>query len=336
MSVFCGLIASYLSMVYVKSQTVTVLIATRPIPRGTALTDYSSMFQAQTFPSSVALPANYATSLDQLKDRARDYIVKQPMNAGEPLSLDNVVDRKQAGLGYGVRAGYLGLAVRATPESSFFGLLEPDNYVKVINLKKGPSGEKRSTILMKNIRVLAVDKMLDTPARDRTVAMPTVITLEVNDEEAKKLRLAQEDGPLTLGIMSQGDLQDRAGEEEPHPAVPPLALMKVVVAQGPIARGTPLVNSQLLFTVKEVPHEQVPDNCLTSLDQLVKPERFVVVKPMKAGEPLSIDYLMAREGAAEQLLTIFDGTKKKVYARKANGRITLVESSQAGDDDGTK
>jgi hypothetical protein len=113
--------------------------------------------------------------------------------------------------------------------------------------------------------------------------------------------------------------------------------VKVVVAQGPIARGTPLVNSQLLFTVKEVPHEQVPDHCLTSLDQLVRPERFVVVKPMKAGEPLSVDYLMARNpGAAEQLLTIFDGTKKKVYARKANGRITLVESTQAGDDDGTK
>src|SRR5262249_4875429 len=149
----------------------------------------------------------------QLKDRARDCIVKQGMNAGEPLSLDNVVDRKQAGLGWSVRDGYSGLAVKATPESSFFGLLEPDNFVKVINVRKGPNGETKPTILLKNIRGLAVEQTLDTaPVRER--GLPTVITLEVTDDEAKKLRLAQEDGPLTLAIMSQSEGQDRTGDKD--------------------------------------------------------------------------------------------------------------------------
>jgi Flp pilus assembly protein CpaB len=333
MSVVCGLSASYLSMAYLKPQNITVLVAVKPIPRGTDLHDYQNLFQTQQFPSTVGLPANYATNLDQLKDRARDCIVKQGMNAGEPLSLDNVVDRKQAGLGWSVRDGYSGLAVKATPESSFFGLLEPDNFVKVINVRKGPNGEKKPTILMKNIRVLAVDKTLDTaPVRER--GLPTVITLEVTDDEAKKLRLAQEDGPLTLAIMSQSEGQDRTGD----PPLAPVVLKKVVVAQGPIARGTPLGDSKLLFAVKEVPQDQVPDNCVTSLEQLGKTDRLMVVKPMRAGEPLSIDYLMRREPGQtrEQFLTILDGSKKRVYALKANGRFTLIESSQTGEEEPAK
>lgn len=331
LSIVCGLAASYLTAQFLRPRTVTVLVATRPIPRGASIADYTNLFTPHEFPANTALPPNCIASPDQLKERAGESIVRQAMNAGEALSADNVIDRRQAGLKWTLTPGYVGLAIRATAESSFFGLLEPDTYVKVLGVRKPAGNEKRSVILMKNVRVLAVDRAMDmTPAGKEKSAVPNIITLEVTDEEAK--RLAQEEGTLALAIMSPDDLADRKGEEVDKPARPTPApvvkqpvLKKVLVATGPLPRGTELKDLAMLFKEREMPEEQVPDNAVTSLDQIAR-EGLRVVKPMKAGEPLSLDYLILPTAEAERLLTITDPRSRRTYARKPDGRVRLVET----------
>lgn len=335
LSIVCGLAASYLTAQFLRPRTVTVLVATRPIPRGAALTDYSNLFVPSEIPANTTLPANCVVSYDQIKDRARDTILKQALHTGDPLSADNLIDRRQAGLVWNLRPGYTGLAIRATPESSFFGLLEPDNYVKVLGVRKLPGGEKRTVILMKNVRVLAVDRAMEmTAANTQKSGVPSIITLEVTDDEAK--RLAQEEGALTLGVMSPNDLNDRQGETVAAPVVKTTpevrtpTMKRVLVSAGPLPRGATLRDLAMIFQEREVPEEQVPENAVTSTTQLR--EGLTVVKPMKAGEPLSLDYLMAPPAEPESLLTIIGDKTRRVYARKPDGRARLVEMIHTSDD----
>lgn len=338
LSIVCGLAASFLTVQYIRPRNVTVLVAVKPIPRGAPIADYASLFAPNEFPANTALPPNCITSLDQLRDRAAESIVRQGLNAGEPLSADNIVDRRQAGLKWILKPGFVGMAIRATAESSFFGLLEPDSHVKVIGVHK-VGGEKRSTILMKNVRVLAVDRAVDmVPAGKERAAIPAVITLEVTDDEAR--RLAQEEGSLTLAVMSPDDLADRRGDEVEKPAPTPAAKepvrRRVLVATGPLPRGTELKDLPMLFKEAEVPEELVPDNAIASVKQLTGKEGLRVVKPMKAGEPLSLDYLMLPAAEPDRgVLTIIDGKTHRVYARRPNGRVHLIETIRMGEEEET-
>lgn len=332
----CGLIAAVMTAQFLNTQKeMQVLVAQKPIARGTPLTDYESLFVLSKIPPNVQLPTNCVTSLDQLKDKSKDHLVKQAMNPGEPLSMNNVIDKKEAGLVYTLQPGLTALAVRATPESSFAGLLEPGNHVKVISLKKVPGGEKRTVILMKNVRVLAVDTNL-AKNPEKGTAIPSIITLEVNDEEAKKLRLAQEDGPLALGLMSHGNNEDRKGEEEPDRNTDPLReKIAVLVAQKPMPRGSAIKEPQSLFVLKEVPKILLPGNYITRFEDIAdKAQDHLLVKPLLADEPLSADYLF-KSGAdkvlppPESYLTILEGPNQRIYARNSAGRMTLVETITA-------
>lgn len=321
-AISCGLAASLLTAQWLQPPPVQVVVAKIMIPRGTPLADHDQLFELKEFPATAPLPAHCVTSFEQLRSRAPDHLLKHAMNPGEPLSLDNLIDRRSS-LAFSVRAGYTALAVKATPESSFAGLLEPGNHVKVVTLKKMPQGEKKSVILMKNIRVLAIDTLLDR-APDRKSQVPNIITLEVTDDEVKKLRLAQEDGPLALGLTSPGDHHDRRGEPDE-----PLRLT-VLVARKPIPRGASLKDHQTLFVLKEVSKNQLPANFVATFDQLqAHLKDHIVIKPLQENEPLSLDYLIQSEkGPALPLayLTIVEGAQQRVYARNASGRVTLIES----------
>jgi Flp pilus assembly protein CpaB len=336
LSIVCGLAASYMTAQYLRPHNVTVLVAAKPIPRSASIADYQNFFTPTEFPGNTSLPANCLTSYEQVRERARDGVLRQAMNQGEPLSADYIVDRRQS-ISTLLRPGYNAIGVRATPESSLFGLLEPESYVKVLAVRKLAGGEKKIVILMKNVRVLAVDRQLESAAATREKSgVPNIISLEVTDEESKILKSAQEEAPLTLAVMSQGNDHDRKGEEEPPaavkapeaPAVKPV-LRNVVVARGPLPRGTALRDLAVQFTVREVPQERLPDNAVTSLDEITgKIEGMIVVKGMKEGEPLSTDYFMAVTTPIERerLLTIIEANRRRVYAQKADGRMRLIES----------
>lgn len=324
-AVACGLAASFMTAQYLKNQRAQVLIARHAIDAGTPLADYEALFQVEER-AVQDVPPGAVTSLQQLKPKAQDHLIKQSLNAGDVLAVDNIITRNLIST---LRPGFTALSVRATPESSFSGLIEPGHHVKVISLRKSGS-EKRSIILMKNIRVLAVDSAIDK-TMDRKI--PNIITLEVDDEEAKKL--AQEDGPLTLGLMSGGQADRRGDVEQVAPSVVDDAMkqkVKVLVASKPIPRQTAAKDLASLFTVKEVLRIQLPANHVVSLDELAGLEDHFFVKPMHADEPLSRDYLAkadepARTPATASSLTIVEGsTRQRVYTRQPNGKVTLVDT----------
>jgi Flp pilus assembly protein CpaB len=215
----CGLVAAYLTAQLLpngsKEMSVTILVSAKPIPRGTSLRDCESLFTTKLVSSDTLLPFAYVQNFDQLREKAKDHILQKDLREGEPLSLDYLIERTKA-LEFLVRPGFVAFGVRATPENSFAGLIQPENYVKVLRLK-GAGNDRHPQILMKNIRVIAVDWVREKNP-DGVGRIPGIISLEVTDEEAKILTAAQSEGPLSLTLIAYGtagDLKDRAGEAEP-------------------------------------------------------------------------------------------------------------------------
>jgi hypothetical protein len=63
-------------------------------------------------------------------------------------------------------------------------------------------------MLMKNIKVIAVDDVTEKNKEDLAGVVGKTITLEVTEPEAKKLLESQELADLHLGLMSKSDLLD--------------------------------------------------------------------------------------------------------------------------------
>lgn len=242
----CGLAAAYMTAQLLSSVSkevpVTILVSAKPIPRGMALRDCENLFTTKEVPPATLLPFAYVRSFDQLREKAKDHILQKDMRAGEPLSLDYLIDRK-AGLDLLVRPGFVAFGIRATPESSFAGLIQPENHVKVLRIKSTGS-ERHTQILMKNIRVLAVEGNREKHP-EGVGRIPGTISLEVTDEEAKILTMAQSEAPLALALIAHnegGDLKDRAGEadpkERPAPAdpvavvAPPRVDHRLIIVEG--------------------------------------------------------------------------------------------------------
>jgi Flp pilus assembly protein CpaB len=91
--------------------------------------------------------------------------------------------------------------------------------VKIIGVRKTPSGDKIPKVLMQYVRVAAVGNIGGQREKDETNAPGAhgAVTLEVTDQEAKILKRAQEDGPLSLSVISLKDLEQVELEDRYKP-----------------------------------------------------------------------------------------------------------------------
>jgi Flp pilus assembly protein CpaB len=335
-----GLLAALVATKFLvppRPQNISVVVARQALPRGTAVKDYEKLFEVVEVPSNIQLPANYLTSLDPIRDKARDQVLKEALAAGEPLSASNLVERSVVGLPVALRSGYLGLAVHVAPEWAAGGNVEVEDHVNVFGIQRLPAGERRGRLLMKNIRVVAVGRLQDV-GPEKKGPVPSTVTLEVTDEEARKLREAQEDGPLALGVMPYVDLAsltDRQGD-----VVPPPVLVKVLVAQQEIAVGTPLDEAASYLVLKAIPKEQTVGKAyVTGLDQLMRRGKpLVFQKPLPADQPFSWDYLGVPR-PRPHVMTIINGLHQGEDWRwdKSRGHYVGVQrfdpSAEAADED---
>jgi len=92
-----------------------------------------------------------------------------------------------------LRSGFIAYSVDLPKENTVGAILGLNDYV-VVFFTRSTDEEKKTIVLMKNIRV---------------VAAPTgTVILEVTTEEAKILKSSQESGTLALGLIADADLKD--------------------------------------------------------------------------------------------------------------------------------
>lgn len=147
-------------------------------------------------------------------------VVRRPLKAGEPIVASALLKSSEGGfmsavLEPNMRA--VSVAVNATSGNA--GFISPGDRVDLIvthRIKSGNSGDSGgngreaviSETFVRDVRVLAVDQMLDNPENKAILAK--TVTVEVNDQQAEQIAVATEMGKISMSLrsMSVGGAKD--------------------------------------------------------------------------------------------------------------------------------
>jgi pilus assembly protein CpaB len=173
--------------------TQTVVVARAALAAHTRLT--AGQIEVRSLPVGAAGPGA-VSSLDAAVGR----ITTEPLAQGEVLyGAALAAPGARTGLAYAVPAGYLAQSVAVTAVSGVSGFVQAGDRVDVIAVSaQGPGGKPAATLLLQNLRVLAVGapKAGGGPAPAGTAY--STVTLAVHPANAVALALAAREGGVDL------------------------------------------------------------------------------------------------------------------------------------------
>ncbi len=131
-------------------------------------------------------------------------VARVTLNLNEPITRAHLVGDKTGLLALLITEGMRAMSVRVDKVSGVSGFITPNSHVDVV-LAGSPSekGENQAKIILQNVTVLATGTEVEV--RDnKPVEVPTV-TLLVSPEDAEKLTLATQAGPIQLALRNYRD-----------------------------------------------------------------------------------------------------------------------------------
>jgi len=213
-SLFAGAAAPEAQASAVQPQGPRVLVAQRTLPVGTIITADALNFQL--WPADMVQDAYF---LDGETDVSKliGTVVRFPVTAGQPVTQGALVSPGDRGflaaaLGPGMRA----VTVQVNDQTGVSGFVFPGDRIDLV-LTQEVSGDgqalKASETILRNLRVLATDKMRDAQTEEGQTVVTgfTYVTLEVTPKIAEKIAVAKEIGTLSISLRS---IADNAGELE--------------------------------------------------------------------------------------------------------------------------
>lgn len=185
-----------------------VLIAKRDLGQG-------SFANVQTDFDFAPLPAENIREfhLQEGRFNVTDYqgaIIRRAVKSGEPLSDGMMVKRGSGGFMSAVlESGKRAVSIAVSATSGNAGFVLPGDFVDLILTHRvrvedaGAASATDSVIsetFVENVRVIAVDQMLDNPENKAVLAK--TITVEVTPKQAEKINVAQDLGKISLSLRS--------------------------------------------------------------------------------------------------------------------------------------
>jgi len=165
----------------------------------------------------------------------------------EPILEENLAPKEGgAGLAVMIPEGQRALSVRVDDVVAVAGFVVPGTMVDVLVTGDVPGGQNSITkVVLENVRVLAAGQKVeqDREGKPQTV---TVVTLQVDPEQANMLTLASTEGKIHLALRNTIDTKE---------ANPPPVYKTALFAGGP--PPVPIVKGSKRVTPPPVP--RVPD-----------------------------------------------------------------------------
>jgi pilus assembly protein CpaB len=213
-AVFFGLIAAYGIFNFLRqqrqaaealrTQTQDVVIAAKDIPAGSTIAE--AMLKDGTVRTIKWPKASVPAGAFGTPTEVFGKVNRVKIMANEPI-LESRLSGEGAGLTVRLEAGKRAMAVRVDEIIGVSGFIVPDDRVDVIVTTTPPgvtnSDARLSKIVLQNKRVLSVAQ--STEQKDGKPQVARSITLEVSPEEAEKLSLAYQEGPIVLALRGVGD-----------------------------------------------------------------------------------------------------------------------------------
>lgn len=184
-----------------KQEIVQIVVMANNLNRGAKITA-QDLHMAPYLKNTV--PSGHFTDLTTAVDR----VVLKPLQATEPL-LESALaptDIKKGGMAAVINPQKRAMAVKVNEVIGVAGFLHPGHMVDVLVSLTQP-GEQKGQItktILENILVLSVGTE-DQETVDNKTKTVTVVTLEVNLEEAEKLSLAVDQGTIQLALRGYSD-----------------------------------------------------------------------------------------------------------------------------------
>lgn len=185
-------------------KTVRVLIAQDTIPAGSFVRADSQLSWGDWPADQAKSPPYIAETGGITADSFNGAVARRTIFAGEPITQSSVVKPGEGGfmsavLGAGKRA--VSIPVNATTGNA--GFIFPGDSVDLIlthAIKRDDEEGFASETFVQDVRVLAVDQMLDNPENKAVLAK--TITLEVMPQQAEAINVALEMGKISLSLRS--------------------------------------------------------------------------------------------------------------------------------------
>lgn len=189
-----------------QSQLVQILVASRPLAFGTALTPENTKLVG--WPAGSIPEGAYRTSIGVVGNPKGPRVALRPIAVGEPILSSKISGADgRASISALLPDGMRAAAVKIDAVSGVGGLISPGDVVDVLVTRKmageASDADQMTDIVLENLRVIAVDQMADenrSQPKEATVAK--TVTLEVDPVGAQKLALAQEIGSVSLALRN--------------------------------------------------------------------------------------------------------------------------------------
>lgn len=132
-------------------------------------------------------------------------VVRRQMKAGEPLSQSSLTRSGEGGFMSAVlEPGMRAVSVAVTATSGNAGFIWPGDRVDLILVRRVSNKTGGESIVsetfVQDVRVVAVDQMLDNP--DNKAILAKTVTVEVAPEQAEQISTASELGKISLALRS--------------------------------------------------------------------------------------------------------------------------------------
>ena len=200
----------------VQIKTVDILVAKADINLGQTLTANDMIWQ--TWPASTTNNSFIRRSdRPEATNQIAGSIARAPFIAGEPIREAKLVRADGSGFMAAILpSGYRAVSTEISAETGAGGFILPNDRVDVLLTRrlKNPTNDKApdiviSTIILSNIRVLAIDQAPKEKEGTNAVVGRTV-TLELKPEQTSSLAGARQAGTLSLSLRSIADVNQVA------------------------------------------------------------------------------------------------------------------------------
>ena len=204
----------------VQLETVDVLVANADIGQGTSVKP--DQLRWQMWPAASAGPAFIRKSerpdaIEQLTGS----VARASFGSGEPIRETRLIKANAAGyLAAILPSGMRAVATEISVETGAGGFIIPGDHVDVIVSERAQEKDKASEskaamseTVLSNVRVLAIDQVVEDKNGEKTIIGKTA-TLEVSPRQAEVLTQAKQRGSLSLALRSIVDTGESKAEDD--------------------------------------------------------------------------------------------------------------------------
>ncbi len=208
-----------------------VLVAQKALGTGTLLKPEDLSWQP--WPDTANLDQGYILEGTKKPEDLTGWVVRTPFLAGEPIVEGRVISPGDRGfLAAVLKPGMRAVSITVTPTTDISGFVFPGDHVDLVLIHHLPQqagvlneqdhvARQAAETIEHNLRVLGIDQKVDSKAGEPVVAHTA--TLEVTEQEAEQITLAEEMGKLSLTLNGLGDdaVQVAALVTDPKPDAKP-------------------------------------------------------------------------------------------------------------------